>query len=202
MGFIEFLLEDIEHQAGAETTQIKTTVGTYTKCAQLLLGKIKEGSEILDYGAGYGEGTKAMKSIFGDMYTVESYETSPKGWSPNYTRSGQIKKKYDAVVCFNVLNVLPPKLRDEVISNMLALVKEDGYIIIGARAWTSDIALAKNITRAEEDKAVWVHKKDIKAYQKGFDGNELLDYVNSFGSGIEFKKIGNLAKATVIGHKV
>lgn len=202
MDFKSFILEEISHQVGAETTQIKTTTGTYTKCAMFLLDKLTEGSIVLDYGAGHGLGSKAMQDVFGDKSVVESYETSPQGWTPNYSRSEQIRKQYDGIVCLNVLNVLTPDIRETVVSHILSLVKEGGYVIIGTRGWYGDIANAKNVEPSEEDKAVWVLKSVGKVYQKGFDGSELLDYINSFGSEITFKKLGGITKSAVIGHKL
>jgi len=201
MSFSDFLINEISHQANAETTQIKTTTGTYSKAATFLLDKLPENAIVLDYGAGYGLGTKAMQEVFGDKCTVESYETSPQGWSPDYTQSESISKKFDAVVCLNVLNVLTPDIRDQVTKNILSLVKDGGYVLIGTRGWHGDIALAKNINKADEDKAVWVIKSVGEVYQKGFDGNELLDYVSKFNSGFTFKKLNNLTKSSIIGKK-
>jgi hypothetical protein len=99
----------------------------------------------------------------------------------------------------NVLNVLEPKLRDEVLKDIISKVKPGGVAVIGTRKWKGDISTNKRTTPAGEDKAVWVHKKDGDSYQKGFDGNELKEYVERIaGPGYTVEKSNVAASGVVI----
>jgi phospholipid N-methyltransferase len=193
-------VESIKHQSGSESTQVATTTGTYRKTAEKLHPDLKPNSDILDYGAGMGKGTDAMQHVL-TGHKVESYEPSPKNWSPTHTNSDHIDKKYDAVVSHNVLNVLEPQLRDHVTKHLLSLVKPGGKVVVGARGYRGDVSTVKNFTPSEQEpNALWVHKKVGKVYQKGFYGDELLDHMKKHGGDdFDFKKVGGLAKSTVIG---
>lgn len=184
--FKEFL-EAIEAQVGSRRTQLKSskprggTVGTYVKSAEYLQDKLPNNSEVLDYGAGHGQGSAAMREILGHNHNVESYEPQPQGWEPHYTNSDDIKKQYDGVVSHNVLNVLQPKLRSQVTTHLLSLVKPSGHLVVNARKWKGDVSNAKNFTPSdEEEKALWVHgSRGEKTYHRGFDGDELLDHLKA-----------------------
>lgn len=198
-------VEAIEHQAGSETTQVATTTGTYRKSAEKLKPLLSPGSKVLDYGAGMGKGTQAMKDVLSGEHTVHSYEPFAKNWTPDHSSSETIKDDHDAVVSHNVLNVLQPKLRSEVTKHLLSRVKPGGHVIVGTRGYKGDVATAKNITpSSEEDNAVWVHKKGGNVYQRGFDGDELLNHMKSHDpeGNFEFKKVGGLAKSTIIGKRI
>lgn len=180
-------LEGIESQPGSQRTQLKSknprggTVGTYVKSAEYLKDKLPEKSKVLDYGAGAGQGSVAMREILGQNHSVETYEPQPQDWEPNYTDSDKIKNRYDGVVSHNVLNVLGPKLRSQVTSHLLSLVKPGGHVIVNARKWTGDVNKTKNFIPSEdEEKALWVKGKNNEhTYHKGFDNNELLDYLKA-----------------------
>lgn len=202
--FKQFLDEALEHQAGSETTQVATTTGTYRKTAEKIKDLLPTGGAVLDYGAGLGEGTKAMLDVLKDHAMVHSYEPSPSRakQKPNFTKPDEINGQYDAVVSHNVLNVLEPKLRHQVTKHILSLVKPAGHAIIGTRRWTGDVNAARNTEPAEEEKAVWVNRKTKtgtqKVYQKGFDRNELLDYVKGVaGDDFEVKKLPGIAANAV-----
>lgn len=205
ISFKQFLTDSIEHQGGSETTQVATTTGTYRKTAERLKDLIPVGGRVLDYGAGLGEGTKAMQDVFGQQATVHSYEPSA-GRSknkPTFTNSDDIAHSYDAVVSHNVLNVLEPELRDKVTNHILSLVKPGGHAIIGTRKWSGDVNGAKNAEPGEEEKSLWISKKvkggtTTKVYQKGFDGNELHDYVkDKSGDDFSIKKLSGIAANAV-----
>lgn len=202
--FKQFILETIEHQPGSETTQVATTTGTYRKTAEKLKPMLNADDNVLDYGAGMGKGSTAMQSVMGNDHEVHSYEPFAKNWKPHYAKGEDIKGQYGAVVSHNVLNVLPPELRDHVTKHLLSKVKVGGKVVVGTRGWKGDVATVKNFTPSEhEDNALWVHKKAGKVYQKGFDGDELLDHMKKHGGdNFEFKKIGGLAKSTVIGTRL
>lgn len=201
------LRREIAGQANSGTTQVATTAGSYKKAARAILESAPEAATVLDYGAGLGIGTDALREVLGDRVSVESYEPFPQRWSGSravdYTQSNEISGKYDAVVNLNVLNVLEPELRDQVARDIADKLAPGGVAIIGTRKWTGDIATAKNTERASEDKAVYVVRrfggKDVRVYQKGFDGRELVDYLSGvLGDGFTVSQGSGIAANTAI----
>ena len=84
-------------------TQIVNTKPTYDKAREILR---QEGVDknIIDYGAGKGMGSYGW---------AESFEPYAKGWYPTYTKAEDIPSdKYSGLLNLNVLNVLPPELRE------------------------------------------------------------------------------------------
>jgi SAM-dependent methyltransferase len=205
--FSKFINEKLEHQPGSATTQVATTTGTYKKSAELLKNHLRPHSKILDYGAGLGQGTHAMRQSFhndGGHVEVHGYEPAPERSThkPNFTKPEEIKDQYDGVVSHNVLNVLQPELRHHVTKHILSLLKPGGHAIIGARKWAGDVNSAKNSEPGDEPKSIRVRRKTKngiqKVYQKGFDGNELHDYVKGIaGDNYEVKKLKGIASSAV-----
>lgn len=178
------------------TTQVATTTGSYKKVAQ----KIKKGS-VLDYGAGLGLGTDAMSNVLGRK--VDSYELNAERWKGKrpvtYTEAKSISKKYDNIVSLNVLNVVPKDVRSFIVDHIASRLNDGGSAYISTRKFKNDIDQAKNFKKGPEDKSYIIQRKKggetIDVYQKGFDGNELVEYIqdrlggsyfvekdNSFGS--------------------
>lgn len=207
--FLEFH-EAIQPQQGADTTQIAGTVGSYRKAAKLLKPLFPtvttKKHRILDYGAGLGLGTAELRKELGPQFVVDGYEPS-SGRSvvrPTYISTDQIDKTYQGIVCLNVLNVLEPTLRHEVVWNILALLAPKGVAIIGTRRWTDDVnrAVKDSNKLGEEPKSVWIQKSTSSGkqwvYQKGFDGAELLEYINSFvGSQYSVTRLSGIAANAV-----
>ena len=149
----------------SKRTQVATTGGTYQK-ARKMLDEAGVGDDVLDYGAGRGHGTPILRG--------ESYEPFPQGdFKPDYTTPPD--KLYDAVVNLNVLNVLPPDLREQVAKEILDRIRMDGYGMIGARSYP-DVMGAKNYTDVGDGGIV----TSRGTYQYGFGGeNEgLVDFLN------------------------
>lgn len=178
------------------TTQVATTTGSYKKVAQ----KIKKGS-VLDYGAGLGLGTDAMSNVLGRK--VDSYELNAERWKGKrpvtYTEAKSISKKYDNIVSLNVLNVVPKDVRGFIVDHIASRLNDGGSAYISTRKFKNDIDQAKNFKKGPEDKSYIIQRKKggetVDVYQKGFDGNELVEYIqdrlggsyfvekdNSFGS--------------------
>lgn len=205
---LEFIRENIKHQTGSESTQVVTTTGTYSKTAKLLKDKIKDGGKVLDYGAGLGLGSDAMRDEFNGKVDIHSFEPEPRRWKGSvpvtHTKSSDIHDKYDAVVSHNVLNVLEPELRSHVTKDILSKVKVGGHVVIGTRKWSGDVNLAKNAKPGNEEKSLWISKKGGDVYQKGFDGNELLDHLKSHDpeGNFEFKKLPGISANGIIGHRI
>jgi len=205
--FKSFLQENLAHQSGSETTQVSNTTASYIKAAAKLkevLGE-KEDLKVLDYGAGLGLGTEALRRAFGAK-NVDSFEPASdrSKVKPNYSDANQITNKYDAIVCLNVLNVLEPGLRNSVVEKIISSLKPEGYALIGVRGWSGDVNQAKNSEPSkEEEKAIWIiKKKGKKVYQKGFDGAELLNYISGIDSSIKIDRIKGITNNAVLIQKV
>ena len=171
--------DSIKGQEGSATTQVATTAGSYKKAVKKAEELNPQGKTVLDYGAGLGLGTDAMRSS--SKLEVTSYEPFPERWRGDapvdYTDSSLIKDKFDTVVNLNVLNVLEPELRDVVAKDIMSKVADGGVAIVGTRKWNGDVNAAKKATEAAEEKALWINKPSGDVYQKGFDGDELKDYM-------------------------
>jgi hypothetical protein len=164
------------------TTQVATTTGSYVKAANILKNSGVEG-DILDYGAGLGLGSDAMSDVLGK--TVDSLEVNPERWKGKtpvkYTDANQIDKKYDGIVSLNVVNVVPKSIRDFIIKDIFNNLKDGGTAIISSRGFKGDIDQAKNFVPGPEEKSYIIKRKQdgeiIDVFQKGYDGNELVEYV-------------------------
>jgi len=188
------------------TTQVATTTGSYVKAAKKI-SDVK--GDVLDYGAGLGLGTDAMSETLGR--TVESLEVNPERWKGkkpvNYTDSEQIKKKFDGIVSLNVLNVVPRDVRDFIVQDIFEKLKVGGKAAISSRGFKGDIDGAKNFELGPEEKSYIIKRKKggetIDVYQKGFDGNELVEYIQELlGDSVEVVKDNTIGKSGVIITKV
>ena len=193
---------NIKAERSSGTTQVATTTGSYVKAANI--AKSLGAKSILDYGAGLGLGSDAMSDI---VPNVESFEPNPERWKgkkqPAFTSSADINKTYDAVVSLNVLNVVPKDTRDAIVKDIYNKLNEGGSAIISSRGWTGDINLAKNAEKGPEPKSAIIKRKEAggitDVYQKGFDGNELVEYVSDLlGDNVTVKKDNSFGKAGVV----
>jgi len=174
--------QKVRSEESSGTTQVATTIGSYKKAANLI--KNIQG-DVLDYGAGLGLGTDAMSNTLGRK--VDSYEPNPERWKgkeeATYTASDQINKKYDGIVSLNVLNVVPKDIRDAIVTDIFEKLNVDGKAVISTRKWSGDVNGAKNAIPGAEEKSLIITRKqkgeNVEVFQKGFDGNELVDYVQS-----------------------
>jgi len=202
MHTFKYFLEAITPQTGSHTTQVATTTNSYKKAAEKIKDLLPESdNKILDYGAGLGLGTAAIEGVFGDSATVDSYEPNPgrAKRTPTFTDSDDIDQKYDGIICLNVLNVLEPELREEVTKHILSLLADGGVALIGVRKWSGDVNTAKNFDPAEEEKAIWIKRSGgERVYQKGFDGNELVEWVSRFADGMVVTKISGITANAVL----
>ena len=173
--------------ADAQKTQVGITSGTYKKVVPLL----KEGNT-LDFGAGLGKGAKILKA--------DSYEPFPKkGFEPTFTETSEIpNSSYDNVVSLNVLNVVKPDVRNNIVLDIGRILKPKGSAIITTRG--SDIFGNKNnitkgvLSNLEEGAII----TSSGTYQKGFTNAELKEYVsNLLGDMFEVENITGLGKAGI-----
>lgn len=165
--------QKIRSEAASGTTQRPNTVGSYSKAAALI--KDMKG-DILDYGAGLGLGTDVLSANLSRK--VDSYEPNPERWKgkeqATFTASDQINKKYDGIVSLNVLNVVPKEIRDAIVLDIFDKLNDGGKAVISSRKWSGDIQPTKAGKPGPESKSYEISNG---AYQKGFDGNELVEYL-------------------------
>ena len=201
------LLEALTAQPGSDTTQRSMTTGSYHKAAMILKPLLppSASARVLDYGSGLGLGTQAMSRVLGRTVVVDSYEPTPtKAKSaPTYTVSSQITDTYDGVVCLNVLNVLEPTLRKQVLRHLFTTLSPTGVAIIGTRKWSGDVSATKRGTPGDEPHSVWVHVATPsgvrQVYQRGFDGAELVEYVSQFvGPKYQVTRLPRIAASAVL----
>ena len=178
--------------ADAQKTQVGITSGTYKKVVPLL----KTGNT-LDFGAGLGKGAKILKA--------DSYEPFPKkGFEPTFTETSAIpNSSYDNVVSLNVLNVVKPDVRNDIVLDIGRILKPEGIAIITTRG--SDIFGNKNnitkgvLSNLEEGAII----TSSGTYQKGFTNPELKEYVSGLlGDMFEVENITGLGKAGIKVTKV
>lgn len=209
IGFKNYLSKIVEqYENKPQSTQIVGTKGTYTNTGTYLKNHIVPGSKVISIGAGLDQTREGLKSGLGDEYEVHDHEPYPekRKKQPEYVDANDIPSHhYDAAVTHNVLNVVEPHIRDSILHHVFRSVKEGGHAIIGTRGWKGDIEKVKSFEPAKEEKAIWVKKpKNVWAYQKGFDGDELKNYIEDFakkhGHVVKTKRISNLAKNTVHVH--
>ena len=192
----------IKSEKSSGTTQVATTTGSYVKAANI--AKSLGAKSVLDYGAGLGLGSDAMSDI---IPNVDSFEPNVDRWKgkkePSFTSSADINKTYDAVVSLNVLNVVPRDIRDAIVKDIYNKLNDNGTAIVSARGWTGDVNQAKNAEKGPESKSAIIKRKEAggitDVYQKGFDGNELVDYVKDLlGNNVDVKKDNSFGKAGVV----
>jgi hypothetical protein len=190
-------------------TQVATTYGTYKKTGEVLKGLLPPKARTINVGAGLDQTKQGLMDGLGKGFIVHDMEPNPENREnpPEYTSSDQIPVgKYHAAVCHNVLNVVEPEVRDTIVRSIFSSLKSGGHAIIGTRKWTGDIATNKNFELGDEPKSMWVKKKDAYSYQKGFDGNELKDYIQRIadedGHTVAIHRLGEITANGIRVHLV
>ena len=186
------------------TTQVATTTGSYVKAADILKNLGVTG-DILDYGAGFGLGTDAMSKVLGKG--VKSLEINPENWKGKgkvtYTDAKDIKDKFDGIVSLNVVNVVEKDMRDFIVKNIFDNLNINGTAVISSRKFKGDIDQAKNFELGPEDKSYIIKRakdgKTVDVYQKGFEGDELVNYVKGLlGDSADVKKNNTFGATGVV----
>jgi len=174
-------------------TQIATTVNTYRKASKMLDGKV------LDYGAGYGLGTDAMRE---EGLLAESFEPFPEEWKgkqpPTYTDSANIPSSaYDSLVSFSVINVVDPDERKFLFKEVARILRPDGFALITGRT-RQDVSSAKIKKPHLEDGGYLIGEGEDERYQKGFTQAELERYAKEvLGPDFTVEKNGMLNGASI-----
>lgn len=167
----------------AARTQIIGTLPTYEKAGSILQQRGATGRGI-DFGAGLGEGAKALGKDF------DTYEPFAKNWTPTYSNAADVPSDaYGQLTNLNVLNVVPREVRDEIVQDIGRVMQPGGMGIITTRG--KDVMNAKGLAGPEPMSIITTRD----TYQKGFNKDELEDYLKyMLGSGFEIDRL-NLGPA-------
>ena len=174
-------------------TQIAGTEDTYIKASKMLGGKV------LDYGAGIGIGTDALRS---NGLLADSFEPFPENWEgklpPTYTDSADIpSESYDSMVSFSVINVVDPDERKLLFREVSRILRPDGVALITGRT-RQDVGAATTKIPHLEDGGYLIGKGKQQRYQKGFTQAELERYAKEvLGQGFTVEKNGMLNGASI-----
>ncbi len=171
----------------AGKTAIKgQTEKTYKKVEQLINTK---GKKTLDYGAGRGIGAKQIGA--------DTYEPFVD-ISPTYKVSKDIaSESYDRITNLNVLNVVKPETRDEIVKEIGRILKPKGEAVISTRGGDVFGDKARPVKGVLGDEPMSVITS-MGTYQKGFKPDELLEYVSDvLGNGYKVETVTNVGKAAV-----
>jgi SAM-dependent methyltransferase len=167
-------------------TQITTTTPTYRKVRDLL----PEG-KTLDFGSGKGVGAKDVG--------FDTYEPFPDAdFIPNYSSAKDIPdESYENVTSLNVLNVVKPETRTQIVSDIGRILKPGGTAIITTRG--ADVfGNAKNPVKGVLGDEPGSVITSSGTYQKGFTQAELQEYVQeTLGEGFEVVNISGAGQAGV-----
>lgn len=158
-------------------TQITTTTPTYRKVRDLL----PEG-KTLDFGSGKGVGARDVG--------FDTYEPFPDAdFTPNYSSAKDISdESYENVTSLNVLNVVKPETRTEIVTDIGRILKPGGTAIITTRG--ADVfGNAKNPVKGVLGDEPGSVITSSGTYQKGFTQSELQEYVQET-LGEEFEVVG------------
>lgn len=90
--------------------------------AKILFNKNLLIGNVLDFGCGFGNDVKLLKS---KKINIEGYD---KHYFPVYPT-----KKFDTIICFYVLNVLMPEEQATVLMELSQLIKPNGKVYIAVR---------------------------------------------------------------------
>jgi SAM-dependent methyltransferase len=152
----------------AQRTQITGTTPSYVKANDYLDALGIEG-ETLDFGSGKGKGTEAIGS--------DDYEPFPAdGYSPKYSDPSTIPdESYPRIINLNVLNVVPPNVRDEIVQDIARILEPNGVALIGTRGRDEVLRTRNKIDMSHiEPDAIETSRG---TYQKGFTSQTLQAYV-------------------------
>jgi hypothetical protein len=149
----------------ASRTQIIGTLPTYEKAGNILRQQGASGRGI-DFGAGLGEGAKALGKDF------DTYEPFAKNWTPTYSKAADVPSdEYGQLTNLNVLNVVPREVRDEIVQDIGRVMQPGGMGIITTRG--KDVMNAKGLAGPEPMSVI----TSRDTYQKGFNKDELEEYL-------------------------
>jgi len=160
-----------------QRTQRANTLPTYQKALDAL---------------GVSEGDGRLRGA-----NVTTFEPLPReNFKPTYLNPEEIPaESANKVVNMNVLNVLPPELRDQAVLGIGKSLKPGGSAIINVRPKT-DVDSAKNKIKSEDGWIVGTGEE--RTFQKGFTQQELQEYVQeTLGNNFIVENVKGLTGPTV-----
>jgi len=184
-------VKELPEAIASGKTPIATTVGTYRKASPMLLEDIKDvNAPVLDYGAGMGLGAEELRKTFPNVKTLEPfYKGNFDFTDPFKVPSGEFK----GLTNFSVLNAVTPEVRDSIVENIGRVMDRGGVGLITARS-PSAVMSTKGML-ADEPNAMITQKG---TYQKGFDTNELREYIKYIlGSDFEYEPLKGLSGTSI-----
>jgi len=163
---------DLPPAANSQLTQRPGTMGTYNKAHAYFdkMGAPTDG--VLDYGAGLGHSAQ-----FG-----HTYEPHPRdGFEPTYVRAEDVPEgAHGRITNLNVLNVVPPEIRHQIVDGIGRSLAPGGHAIITTRG-ANEVAATKSAIPADNgDPGAFIVNPGTnrETYQKGFTPKELHSYVS------------------------
>lgn len=160
----------------------------------------KENLNILDYGFGKLRNSKYLKKLGHNVSVLDTPTQIEKNKKELhefkvYSTESIPNEKFDIVLCTFVLNVIPDlQIRNEIVSNLILLVKDTGKIIIEVRR---DKGILKNKHMEKYKDGYIVGKNKIKTFQKPFTVNELEEIFKNNFNNVELKTIKNYPDSIV-----
>lgn len=172
-------------------TQIAGTTPTYAKADAILDRPVPPmGGDRLDFGAGRGIGAALL-----GYDTLEPYPQD--GFAPDYRTADEVPAaSYDAVVCLNVLNVLPPEEREAAVRSIVRALRPGGAAVIMTRG--RDVLVVTGGTPGPEAMSRVIGSGPSAWYQKGFRPRELLEYVEAIAGATHHVEPLDLGPAAVL----
>lgn len=170
----------------SQATQRPGTMGTYKKVHDYFDQQGAPTDGVLDYGAGLGHSGQ----------WGHTYEPHPReGFEPTYTDPSQVPDgAHGRVTNLNVLNVVPPDIRHQIVDGIGRTMAPGGHAVITTRG--RDVYDATNQTPVPGDDGplgggVIINKgRKNETYQKGFHPDELHQYVQGrLGPDYTVKKV-------------
>ena len=185
------LVQELPEASASGKTPIATTVGTYRKASPILLEDIKDvNAPVLDYGAGMGLGAEELRKTFPNVKTLEPfYEGNFDFTDPSKVPSGEFK----GLTNFSVLNAVTPEVRDSIVENIGRVMDRGGVGLITARSPSAVMSTKGKLV--DEPNAMITQKG---TYQKGFDTEELREYIKYIlGGDFEYEPLKGLSGTSV-----
>ena len=165
----------------SEKTQIATTAPTYES---IVKANATQGMEVLDFSAGRGIGTKAMKAIGKKVgFNVEGYEPfsnkQTRVIAPEYEGEESINQipdnSKDIIINNAVLNVVPEATGRQIVNQIYSKLKPGGSAFINVMGWNN----IKN--RLDNPKTKLVGPREVitqkGTFQKGYTAQSLRSLI-------------------------
>jgi len=190
----DYLFANGYNPEDAKGTQITTTKGTYEKIGEKFINK---NERILDFSAGLGHGTKALKD---KGYNIDGYEPfsqpEKRVIDPDFENVNDIpSNSYDKIINNAVLNVVPEQTRVDILKGIYRVLDNKGEAFVNVMGWNSIKKTLNNPkTKLVGPREVITGKG---TFQKGYKQSDFIEFVQKILPEAEVKK-GVAGDANVI----